>query len=95
MNFIVVSVKKVEDPDAGVCEGIEPEELEVTDRVDANVEDVVLCKDFVDVAMALKKSEKKGAEWAVFEVLDKPTGKTTVRRAVVFEKDGQSIRSIQ
>jgi hypothetical protein len=90
MNFIVVSVKKVEDPDAGVCEGIEPEELEVTDRVD-----VVLCKDFVDVAMALKKSEKKGAEWAVFEVLDKPTGKTTVRRAVVFEKDGQSIRSIE
>jgi hypothetical protein len=91
VNFIVVHVTtEPVDPEGSFSGSIDEEDSQVAD-----VRDLILCKDKVDVGMALEKAEKSGYDWAVYEVLDKPTGQKTARRAVVFEKDGKTIRSIE
>jgi hypothetical protein len=91
VNFIVIHVTTEPTDPAGVFDGsIDEEDSQVAD-----VRDCILCKDKVDVEMALAKAEKNGHDWAVYEILDKPTGKKTARRAIIFEKDGKTIRRFE
>ena len=89
LRYIVLhlTIDQMESPIDGT------DELEEEDFPD--VKDMILCKDFVDVEMALQKAEKKMVDWSVWEIIDKPAGPKSERRAVVFNPDGKTIRSIQ
>lgn len=89
MRYIVVHVTTEPiDPD-GSFEGSIDEDEQYQPLVKA----VVLCKDKEGVGRAIKSAEKlqDGTDWAVFEV----KGNKTDRCAVVFEKDGKTVVSIQ
>ena len=91
LRSVVVHVTTEPVDPSGEFEGSIDEE----DAYEADVKDLVLCKDKIDVEFALKKAEGLHLDWAVFEILDKPTGNVTKRRAVIFEKDGTTIRRFE
>jgi hemolysin activation/secretion protein len=87
--FIVIA-SSVEEIDHGP--DVDPEELELLSRVETEIHEVVVCQDLVQVHAALRKAEGLSREWAIFE--SAKDGKM-VRRAVVFEKDGTTIKRVE
>jgi hypothetical protein len=84
-KYLVVHVTTEPCDPGGFFEGSIDEE----DSQTAEVKGVILCRDGVEVATALKKAEKSGFDWAVYE-MNAHLG-TTERRSVVFGKSGKSI----
>ncbi len=89
-----------------VCEEVDEGPDAEGGQYESDVQDMVLCKDFVDVSLAIEQAQKKSLDWAVFEVIpehfeitrashQKLVPAKTVRRAVRFEKDGKTISGVE
>jgi hypothetical protein len=88
VKFIVINYEKVEadlGPDAA-----RPEEIVVEDRVDVEFRKVELCDDLRSLYTAVRACEERKCDWSVWEVVE---GKT-VSRALMFEKDGKSVKAV-
>lgn len=88
LKYLVISIEKME---ADHGPDVDEQELETLDRVDVEIRKVAPCKDLEEVSMAIKACEATYEyEWSVFEM---EKGKF-VRKAVMFEKDGRSIKAL-
>jgi hypothetical protein len=88
--MLIVIASAVEEIDHGP--DVQSEELELLERVETEIYEVTICQDLAQVHAALRKAEGLSREWAIFE--SAKDGKT-VRRAVVFGKDGDSIQRLE
>ena len=94
MRYIVVHVS---------LEEMDPCLDESTQESSPDVRNLIICGGLKEVGEAI--SSRGDCDWAVFEVVEKPTGKkvgafdvmkqTAERRAVVFEKDGKTVKRVE
>ena len=73
------------DPDGVYSGSLDEDESYVSD-----VKNVVICRNMHAVGDAIHSRMDDGLDWAIFEVVDDHT----VRRAITYESDGRTVKSI-